>query len=287
MTPYPAALLVSGYGEIYPVTLPGKVVCILYAMVGIPLMLLVITDVGDLLAMLLSRAYRHLHTLFCRLPQYGSWSSSQDTENPGHGGLQDRTYTFSHEVVVREPMDIRQVLHSQQSVKRKSIQLRNNTELFDRIIARENFNRQGPLMRSLSCPELDRMPPLPKGFAIWDFTGIGDKMDKLNVPLLLILVVVFAYILFGGLILPLWETEFDTFDAYYFCFITLTTIGFGDIVPNHPKYFMLTFVFIIMGMAIMSMAFKLGQSRIVSCYRQCMRCISGGKVERYDELGSD
>lgn len=271
-------------------TLSGKVVCILYAMVGIPLMLLVITDVGDLMAMLLSRAYIHLHTLFCRLRQFGRWFPSHHTEKPGdggQGGLQDGTYTFSHKVVVREPIDIRQVLHSQQSVKRKSNQLLNNTKIFDCIIARENFNRQGPLVRSLSCHELDSMPPLPKDFAIWDFTGIGESMDKLNVPLLLILVVVFAYILFGGLILPLWETEFDTFDAYYFCFITLTTIGFGDIVPNHPKYFMLTFVFIIMGMAIMSMAFKLGQSRIVSCYRQCMRCISGGMVERFDELGSD
>uniref|UniRef100_A0A4W5NET8 Potassium channel, subfamily K, member 18 n=1 Tax=Hucho hucho TaxID=62062 RepID=A0A4W5NET8_9TELE len=279
-----------GYGEIYPVTLNGKVVCILYAMVGIPLMLLVITDVGDLMAVLLSRAYIHLHTLFCRLRQYGHWFPSYHTEKPGdggQGGLQDGTNTFSHEVVVREPIDIQQVLHSQQSVKCKSNQLLNNSKIFDCIIVRENFNRQGPLVRSLSCHELDRMPPLPKNFAIWDFTGIGDSMDKLNVPLLLILVVVFAYILFLGLILPLWEAEFDTFDAYYFCFITLTTIGFGDIVPNHPKYFMLTFIFIITGMAIMSMAFKLGQSRIVSCYRQCMRCISGGKVERYDELGSN
>uniref|UniRef100_A0A8C8LM98 Potassium channel domain-containing protein n=1 Tax=Oncorhynchus tshawytscha TaxID=74940 RepID=A0A8C8LM98_ONCTS len=279
-----------GYGEIYPVTLNGKVVCILYAMVGIPLMLLVITDVGDLMAVLLSRAYIHLHTLFCRLRQYGRWFPSHHTEKSGDGGQGDRqdgTYTFSHKVVVREPIDIRQVLHSQQSVKCKSNQLLNNTKIFDCIIAQENFNRQGPLVRSLSCHELDSMPPLPKDFAIWDFTGIGESMDKLNVPLLLILVVVFAYILFGGLILPLWETEFNTFDAYYFCFITLTTIGFGDIVPNHPKFFMLTFVFIITGMAIMSMAFKLGQSRIVSCYRQCMRCISGGKVKRYDELESD
>ncbi|XP_031691012.1 potassium channel subfamily K member 18-like [Oncorhynchus kisutch] len=259
-------------------------------MVGIPLMLLVITDVGDLMAVLLSRAYIHLHTLFCRLRQYGRWFPSHHTEKSGDGGqgdCQDGTYTFSHKVVVREPIDIRQVLHSQQSVKCKSNQLLNNTKIFDCIIAQENFNRQGPLVRSLSCHELDSMPPLPKDFAIWDFTGIGESMDKLNVPLLLILVVVFAYILFGGLILPLWETEFNTFDAYYFCFITLTTIGFGDIVPNHPKFFMLTFVFIITGMAIMSMAFKLGQSRIVSCYRQCMRCISGGKVKRYDELESD
>nr|XP_046210759.1 potassium channel subfamily K member 18-like [Oncorhynchus gorbuscha] len=274
--------IIAGYGEIYPVTLNGKVVCILYAMVGIPLMLLVITDVGDLMAVLLSRAYIHLHTLFCRLRQYGRWFRSHHTEKSGDGGQGDRqdgTYTFSHKVIVQEPIDIRQVLHSQQSVKCKSNQLLNNTKIFDCIIAQENFNRQGPLVRSLSCHELDSMPPLPKDFAIWDFTGIGESMDKLNVPLLLILVVVFTYILFGGLILPLWETEFNTFDAYYFCFITLTTIGFGDIVPNHPKFFMLTFIFIITGMAIMSMAFKLGQSCIVSCYRQCMRCISGGEGE--------
>ncbi|XP_010890556.2 potassium channel subfamily K member 18 [Esox lucius] len=278
-----------GYGEIYPVTLSGKVACILYAMLGIPLMLLVITDVGDVLAVLLSRAYRHLHTFICTLPQSGRWSPSEDKVKPVDGGqdaIPEGSYTFSHEVVVQEPMDIRHVLQSQQSVKRKSIQLHRNTEIFERIIARENFSRLSPLVRSLSCPELDRMPPPPKDFAIWDFTGIGDNMDKLDVPLLLLLVVVFSYILFGGLMLPLWE-EFGTFDAYYFCFITLTTIGFGDIVPKHPKYFMLTFFFIIMGMAIMSMAFKLGQSRIVCFYQQCMRCISGGKVELKDKLGSE
>lgn len=265
-------------------TLTGKVVCILYAMLGIPLTLLVITDVGDILAVLLSKAYLRLHTL-CRLILRRSWSptkAGKKSKDRDQAAIQDGTYIFSHEVVVREPMDIRQVLHNQAEVKHKSIHLHKNTEIFDHIMARENFIRQGPLLRSLSCPELDRMPPLPDDYAMWDFTGIGDSMDQLNVPLVLILVVVFAYILFGGLILPLWETEFDNFDSYYFCFITLTTIGFGDIVPNHPKYFMLTSVFIITGMAIMSMAFKLGQSRIVSCYRQGMLCISGGKVETFE-----
>lgn len=142
-------------------------------------------------------------------------------------------------------------------------------------------------MRSVSCPELNRMPPVPKGFVIWDFTGIGESMDQLDVPLVLILSVVFTYILFGGLILPIWETQIGQFDAFYFCFITLTTIGFGDIVPSHPKYFMLTFFFIITGMAIMSMAFKLSQSRIVTCYRQCMHYISRGNVETNQEEESE
>ncbi|XP_047459377.1 potassium channel subfamily K member 18 [Mugil cephalus] len=269
-----------GYGEIYPVTLTGKVACVVYAMVGIPLMLLVILDVGDFLAMVMSRAYIHIHTLFKILRSH-TWSprkAQKKAATSSHRELEDGTFVFSHDVVIREPLDIRQVLHSQSDVRHKSIHLQNNKEIFEKILARENLLRKDPLLRSLSCPELDRLPPPPKGFAIWDFTGLGDGMEMLNVPFVLILFIVFAYICFGGLILPLWETEFIDFDPFYFCFITLTTIGFGDIVPKHPKYFMLTSLFIIVGMAIMSMAFKLSQTRIVSCYRQCIKFISRGNV---------
>ncbi|KAG7999836.1 Potassium channel subfamily K member 18, partial [Nibea albiflora] len=274
-------LTTVGYGEMYPVTLSGKVVCVLYAMVGIPLMLLVILDVGDFLAMLMTRAYVHIHT-FCKTPRSHTWSprkaqrKARDSSDPV---MEEGTIIFSHDVVVREPLDIRQVLHSQADVRHKSIQLQNNKEIFEKILARDNLLRKGPLLRTVSCPELDQLPRPPKGQAIWDFTGLGDGMEMLDVPFILILFIVFAYILFGGLILPLWEEEFEGFDPFYFCFITLTTIGFGDIVPKHPKYFMLTSLFIIVGMAIMSMSFKLGQARIVILYRQLIKYTSRGNVE--------
>uniref|UniRef100_A0A8C3ATC4 Potassium channel, subfamily K, member 18 n=1 Tax=Cyclopterus lumpus TaxID=8103 RepID=A0A8C3ATC4_CYCLU len=268
-----------GYGEIYPVTLAGKVVCVLYAMVGIPLMLLVILDVGDFLAMLMSRAYMHIHTLRKTLRSH-TWSPWKAGDS-SHQSLEDGTFIYSHDFVIHEPLDIRQVLHSQADVRQRSVQLQNNKEIFEKILARENLLRKCPLLRTLSCPELDRLPLPPKGFTMWDFTGLGDGMETLDVPFLLILFIVFAYIFFFGLILPLWEKEFKGFDPYYFCFITLTTIGFGDIVPHHPKYFMITSLFIIVGMAIMSMAFKLGQTRIVSCYRQCIKFISRGNVETF------
>uniref|UniRef100_A0A8C5CRB5 Potassium channel, subfamily K, member 18 n=1 Tax=Gadus morhua TaxID=8049 RepID=A0A8C5CRB5_GADMO len=269
-----------GYGEIYPVTLLGKVVCILYAMVGIPLMLLVMSDVGDVLAVLLSRAYRRIHKLGKALC-YRSWSpnkASKKAWEETHHTLEDGTFVFSHGAVMRQPMDIGQVLQNQKDLKQKLTQLNSNKEIFEKILARENFLCRGPLLRSLSCPELDRMPRPPKDCAMWDFSGIGTNMDGLDVPFVLILLVVVTYILLGGLILPLWETDFEGFDPYYFCFITLTTIGFGDIVPKHPKYFMITSLFIIVGMAIMSMAFKLGQTRIVSFYHTCIRFMSRGHV---------
>uniref|UniRef100_A0A147ANR1 Potassium channel subfamily K member 18 n=1 Tax=Fundulus heteroclitus TaxID=8078 RepID=A0A147ANR1_FUNHE len=263
-----------GYGEIYPVTLPGKVLCILYAMMGIPLMLLVILDVGDFLALVMSKAYNHIRPLL-----KSPWKTRRRRFGSDRRTLDNGTFVFSRDVVIRQPLDIQQVMQSQADVRHKSVRLQKNKDIFEKILVRENLLRTDPLLRSLSCPELHQLPPPPSGFAIWDFTGLGEVMEEFDVPFILILFTVFAYICFGGLILPLWETEIKGFDPYYFCFITLTTIGFGDIIPKHPKYFMFLSLFIIVGMVIMSMAFKLSQTRIVCCYRKCIQFISRGNTE--------
>lgn len=260
-------------------------VCVFYAMVGIPLMLLVILDVGDFLALLMSRSYVRLHAVLkAALKATSSHGPARRPARSSRDGraLEDGTLVFSQGVVVREPLDIRQVVRSQAEVRHKSIQLQDNREIFEKLLAREKLLRKGPLLRTLSCPQLNQMPPPPKGYAIWDFSGLGDGMETLDVPLLLIIFIVFAYIFFFGLILPLWETELRGFDPFYFCFITLTTVGFGDIVPNHPNYFMVTSLFIIVGMAIMSMAFKLGQARIVLLHSHFLRLISRGNAEPFN-----
>ena len=36
---------------------------------------------------------------------------------------------------------------------------------------------------------------------------------------------------FGAFLFTIWE-DWDFFDAFYFCFVTMTTIGFGDMTPS-------------------------------------------------------
>lgn len=49
---------------------------------------------------------------------------------------------------------------------------------------------------------------------------------------LLLLVVSHSYILFGAIIFIRWEDSWKVLTGCYFCFISLSSIGFGDVVPG-------------------------------------------------------
>lgn len=77
--------------------------------------------------------------------------------------------------------------------------------------------------------------------------------------------VVTAYIFAGAGIFAITE-EWSVLDGAYFCFITFTTIGFGDFVPGKntlttEKRGMaaLCTLYLLVGMVIMAMCFKLMQ----------------------------
>ena len=50
-------LTTIGYGNISPVTFPGRVFCVLFAIVGIPFTLSVIADIGQILATIISKLW--------------------------------------------------------------------------------------------------------------------------------------------------------------------------------------------------------------------------------------
>ena len=52
-----ASKCLTGYGNIAPVTTPGRAFCILFAIIGIPFTLSVIADVGQIFATLVSTVW--------------------------------------------------------------------------------------------------------------------------------------------------------------------------------------------------------------------------------------
>ena len=52
--------------------------------------------------------------------------------------------------------------------------------------------------------------------------------------------------------MQLWE-RWSFMDAFYFCFVTVTTIGFGDIVPQNADLLPATLAYVVFGLIITTM----------------------------------
>ncbi|XP_036988752.2 potassium channel subfamily K member 18 [Artibeus jamaicensis] len=258
-----------GYSHIFPVTRLGKYVCMLYALFGIPLMVLVLSDTGDILATLLSTSYNRFRKLPFLCPPLSKRCSRLLSRRRPDTKPVDQTVP---RIIIDgpEPQDPR---------PRCSSALSSNTELLERLLGQEKRNTlQLPtraVERSTSCPEL-----ASAGLSlsvISNLDEVGRQVEKLDVPLPVIAFVVFAYISCAAAILPTWEEHLDFEDAFYFCFVTLTTIGFGDIALQHPHFFLFFSLYIIIGMEIVCIAFKLVQNRLVHIYKNLMLFFTRGK----------
>ena len=55
--------------------------------------------------------------------------------------------------------------------------------------------------------------------------------SEISIPIILCVLAIVLYLIMGSAIFHVWE-EWDIPSAAYFCFITLSTVGFGDMVPT-------------------------------------------------------
>uniref|UniRef100_A0A182JKC3 Potassium channel domain-containing protein n=1 Tax=Anopheles atroparvus TaxID=41427 RepID=A0A182JKC3_ANOAO len=174
-----------GYGNIVPVTLGGRVFCMLFALIGIPFTLTVIADWGRLFASAVSTLAKNVPVL--------------------------------------------------------------------------------PLARF--CPD------------------VGIKMtDKKWLYAVGAVCFLGVYLAAGTGLLLLWEENWSFFDGYYFCFITMTTIGFGDLVPSKPNYMLLCTLYILVGLALTSTIIELVRRQYAQSWQK-LQALSGPLADTLRRLG--
>ncbi|XP_064613309.1 uncharacterized protein LOC135477085 [Liolophura sinensis] len=176
-----------GYGHVAPITPLGRLVTIVYAVIGIPLTLLCLTNMGDLMA----KGFRFLYARICC-------------------GLCCRPF------------------------------------------------RWRPKPR----------PDPEKGEIHVMSHKKEDIEEEIRVPTLLCVFMIVGYIFAGAFLFSLWE-NWDYVTGSYFCFITLSTIGFGDIVPgmdiqswSKQEKLALCTLYLVVGLAMLAMCFTLVQEDV-------------------------
>lgn len=189
--------LVLGYGTITPKTDAGRVITIFYALIGIPLTVLCITNIGRAMASLFRALYGGTFCVECR-QQFFQTMKNRRTDS----------------------------------------------------IAMDDL-------------ELDKVE-----FDVDLDEKVEHNHNHSEVPIAICLILVLWYIVFGATMFKLWEETWSIFDGAYFCFITLSTIGFGDIVPgfshkdwdNQAKQVACS-LYLLIGLSTLAMCFDLIQQR--------------------------
>ncbi|XP_063707753.1 uncharacterized protein LOC134836478 [Culicoides brevitarsis] len=90
--------------------------------------------------------------------------------------------------------------------------------------------------------------------------------DEFNLPISLALSILIIYMLFGAAVYKSWES-WSFFDSFYFVFISMSTIGFGDLVPDHPMFMMASIIYLIFGLALTSMCINVVQIKLSDTFR--------------------
>ncbi|KAL6443549.1 hypothetical protein ACFW04_001598 [Cataglyphis niger] len=98
------------------------------------------------------------------------------------------------------------------------------------------------------------------------------------------IILLFLYLACGAGMFMLWEDDWNFFDGFYFCFVTMTTIGFGDLVPKKPKYTLLCTLYILVGLALTGTIIELVRRQYAQSWRRLQR-LSGPLAETLRKLG--
>ncbi|KAL0818354.1 hypothetical protein ABMA28_008832 [Loxostege sticticalis] len=243
-------LTTIGYGSVAPKTALGKAVTIGYAVIGIPLTLLYLSVVGALLSRLARSVFSRALCCclctkcgYCCLDERTMASKERKEKVRRQDDYRTQTLQLQEPYYVRSPSGTIISASQAHSVSTNSIKDKNQGLSFLRDCD------------SMSCTDTDSKVSL-RGFSIL-------------APVSLCLAAIFTYIFFGALVLYQLE-GWSPIDGVYFCFMSLSTIGFGHLAPgatqkNGASTGTVWFcsIYIMTGLALTAMCFNVLHDEIV------------------------
>ncbi|XP_064631204.1 TWiK family of potassium channels protein 18-like isoform X2 [Lineus longissimus] len=216
-----------GYGHIAPVTDGGKVATVIYAIIGIPLCLLVMADLGRLM----TKGIKGLFALIKRFYYTGQLSRMRKT----------KAVEFLE----------------------KKLDMKSQGDLNKSTEAQTEADADGKTL--LYGYEID---------------------DEFNLPVSVALAIVGIYLFCCAAIYTRFE-DWSYGDALYFLFVSMSTIGFGDFVPENQEFFLASSLLVLFGLSLVSMTITVLVDYIADLYKKAKDKIQAKVTAIGDKIGID
>ncbi|VDM56778.1 unnamed protein product [Angiostrongylus costaricensis] len=88
-----------------------------------------------------------------------------------------------------------------------------------------------------------------------------QDLEIFDLPLVVGVSLIAGWILLCSMVFSVWDQKWTMLESFYFFFISLSTIGLGDLVPSSPRILITMFGFILVGLSLVSMVINLLQAK--------------------------
>jgi hypothetical protein len=120
---------------------------------------------------------------------------------------------------------------------------------------------------------------MPVGIVARALRGIWDDRTSRGI------LIVAAWLLVGGTVIFMLIEGFSLIDSFYFCFITLATIGYGDLSPSTDVGKLVTVIYSIAGLGIMAALISSIATQRLSAYRDAAGPEEAGAGDATSDTG--
>ncbi|XP_029679588.1 potassium channel subfamily K member 18-like isoform X1 [Formica exsecta] len=262
-----------GYGSVAPRTVWGRLITIVYALAGIPLMLVYLSTVGDVLA----RSFRRLYGRMCQRQRNCARKRQPPPPPPPVGGIMTKAYRYDNHVETKGGGNYYSASR-ESSCDDLGIRGAGSAILLDcgsEGLLHATTSSTAALQDITTGNGKRHFHPCSLSLSSTSSPAYVLEANPVRIPISLCLAIMLVYICGGAVMFNRLE-GWSLLEGGYFCFTSLGTIGFGDLMPMGRNAASATLeelslcacsLYILAGMGLIAMCFNLVQEEVVRVVR--------------------